>query len=51
VIDHYQSGVTIAPALQKLGEGATFGQLATQGAIEKAVLELLAEEPAEEAVA
>ena len=46
VIDHYEAGLTIAPALAKLGEGATFGQLATQGAIEKAVLELLAEEPA-----
>jgi DNA topoisomerase IB len=46
VIDHYQSGLTIAPALSKLGEGAVFGQLATQGAIEKAVLELLEDEPA-----
>jgi DNA topoisomerase I len=51
VIDHYQAGLTIAPALHKLGDGAIFGQLATQGAIEKAVLDLLAEEPADEAAA
>ncbi len=51
VIDHYEGGVTIAPVLAKLGEGATFGQLATQGAIEKAVLDLLAEEPAAVAAA
>lgn len=46
VIDRFEAGVTIAPALGKLGEGATFGQLAIQGAIEKAVLDLLDDEPA-----
>jgi DNA topoisomerase IB len=46
VVDHFEAGITIAPALGKLGEGAIFGQLAFQGAIEKAVLDLLAEEPA-----
>ena len=39
------SGVTIASALGKLGEGAAFGQLAIQGAIEDAVLDLLDDEP------
>ena len=37
--------LTIAPALSKLGEGAAFGQLAIQGAIEDAVLDLLDDEP------
>jgi DNA topoisomerase IB len=46
VVDRFQAGVTIAPALSKLGEGATFGQLAIQGAIETAVLDLLDDAPA-----
>ena len=41
VIDRFEAGATIAPALSRLGEGAAFGQLAIQGAIEKAVLDLL----------
>ena len=45
VVDHFEAGVTIASALGKLGEGAVFGQLATQGAIEEAVLDLLNDEP------
>ena len=45
VIDRYQAGVTIADALHKLGDDAAFGQLATQGAIEDAVLDLLEEAP------
>jgi DNA topoisomerase IB len=49
VIDRYQAGATIAPALGRLGEGATFGQLATQGPIERAVLDLLTDTPAERA--
>jgi len=47
VIDRFEAGTTIAPALGKLGEGAAFGQLAFQGAIEKAVLELLDDESAD----
>ncbi|MBV8982280.1 MAG: DNA topoisomerase IB [Acidimicrobiia bacterium] len=46
IVDHFEAGVTIAAALGKLGEGASFGQVATQGAIEKAVLDLLDQEPA-----
>jgi len=46
VVDRFQAGATIAAALGKLGEGAAFGQLAFQGAIEKAVLDLLEDEPA-----
>jgi DNA topoisomerase IB len=46
IVDHFQAGATIADALGKLGEGAAFGQLAFQGAIEKAVLDLLDDEPA-----
>jgi DNA topoisomerase IB len=44
VIDRFEAGVTIAGALSKLGEGAAFGQLAIQGAIEQAVLDLLVDE-------
>jgi DNA topoisomerase IB len=46
VVDYFEAGVTIAPALSKLGEGATFGQLAIQGAIENAVLDLLGNDAA-----
>jgi DNA topoisomerase IB len=46
VVDRFEAGSTILPALSKLGEGAAFGQLAFQGAIEKAVLDLLEDEPA-----
>ncbi len=41
VIELYEEGRTIAPALTKLGAEQTFGQPATQGAIERAVLDLL----------
>ena len=41
VIDLFSDGVTIAPALEHLGADVNFGQLATQGAIESAVLQLL----------
>ena len=41
VVDQYLSGVTIAGALAALGEGASFGQLSTQGRVEEAVLTLL----------
>ena len=42
VIDRYLDDQTIAPALHRLGDGVEFGQLATQGAVERAVLKLLA---------
>ena len=42
VFDRFRSGWTIAGALDQIGEGATFGELATQGAIEDAVRDLLA---------
>ncbi|HEU5355813.1 MAG TPA: DNA topoisomerase IB [Actinocrinis sp.] len=41
VIELYEEGHTVAPALTLLGEGQSFGQPATQGAIERAVLDLL----------
>ncbi len=41
VIDLYNDGVTIAPVLDKLGADASFGEPATHGAIEAAVLKLL----------
>jgi DNA topoisomerase-1 len=43
VIDCYRSGVTIGGALAKLGADVAFGHLATQGAIEAAVLDMLAD--------
>lgn len=41
VIELYEEGVTIAPALTRLGDGAGFGVPATQGAVEGAVLRML----------
>ncbi|MGE5131329.1 MAG: DNA topoisomerase IB [Gemmatimonadota bacterium] len=41
VIDLYEQGTTIAPALELLGEEAAYGELATQGPVEEAVLKLL----------
>ena len=41
VIDLFENGETIWPDLEALGEGGVFGQPATQGAIEAAVLRLL----------
>ena len=43
VIDRYNDGITIADDLGRLGADARFGELATQGPIEAAVLELLRE--------
>jgi DNA topoisomerase IB len=43
VVDRYMEGVTIHAALERIGEGATFGHPSTQGAIERAVLEMLDE--------
>ena len=41
VIEFYEQGTTIAPALGRLGQQSEFGELATQGAAEAAVLRLL----------
>jgi DNA topoisomerase-1 len=41
VVDLFEDGVTIEPSLKRLGEGASFGEPATHGAIERAVLRLL----------
>ncbi len=41
VIDLFSGGVTIAEDIEALGEDAAFGQLAYQGPIEDAVLEML----------
>jgi DNA topoisomerase IB len=43
VIDLYNDGITIRGDLDALGDGAVFGELATQGAIENAVLAMLRE--------
>ena len=42
VIDLYEGGRTIAAALGELGKDSDFGDLATRGRAEKAVLDLLA---------
>jgi DNA topoisomerase-1 len=47
IVDLYENDVTVAKDLEELGEDAVFGQPATQGAIEAAVLRLL-RAPAEE---
>lgn len=41
IIDLYDAGATINRDLQELGAGAAYGQLSTQGAIERAVVRLL----------
>ena len=41
VIDRYLDGVTIAGQLDGLGAASTFGELATQGRPEAAVLRIL----------
>ncbi|HEY4464259.1 MAG TPA: DNA topoisomerase IB [Streptosporangiaceae bacterium] len=43
VIDLYQEGITIAPALTELGEDRDFGEAATHGHAERAVLKLITE--------
>ncbi|MEV5747086.1 DNA topoisomerase IB [Actinoallomurus sp. NPDC052308] len=43
VIELYERGVTIAPILGRLGENGDFGDLATRGPAERAVLKLLTE--------
>jgi DNA topoisomerase IB len=46
VVDRYLAGVTVAHALERLGADAQEGHLGTQGEIEWAVLDLLADAPA-----
>ncbi|MBL1084463.1 DNA topoisomerase IB [Streptomyces actinomycinicus] len=41
VFELFEEGVTVAPALTRLGEHGDFGRPATQGAVEAAVLDLL----------
>ena len=41
IIDLFDQGITIAKDLQLLGDGTAYGQPATQGAVEAAVLRLL----------
>ncbi len=41
VVDLFEDGTTIEPILEELGVGAAFGEPATHGAVEAAVLELL----------
>ena len=48
VIDLFENGETVWPDLEALGEDGVFGQPATQGAVEAAVLRLL-RVPAEKA--
>jgi DNA topoisomerase IB len=41
VIELYERGITMAPALRDLGKDAEFGEMATQGQAERAVIRLL----------
>jgi DNA topoisomerase IB len=43
VITLYEQGITIAPALPDLGKGRDFGDVATKGHAERAVLRLITE--------
>lgn len=43
VIDHYETGVTIAGVLEDLGDVEAFGQPSLQGTVEDAVLDLIEE--------
>jgi DNA topoisomerase IB len=45
IVSLYQRGITIAPTLTELGQGQEFGDVATNGQAEQAVLALLAEHP------
>ena len=51
VVDRYMEGVTITRALERIGEGAPFGPPSTQGAVERAVLDMLDDANADEAAA
>jgi DNA topoisomerase-1 len=48
IIDLYDHGMTIAPQLEALGDEASYGSPAFQGAIEQAVLSLLREPEAQQ---
>jgi DNA topoisomerase IB len=48
IIDLYDHGTTIAPQLEALGDDASYGSPAFQGAIEQAVLQLLREPEAQQ---
>ena len=48
IVDLYDHGVTIAPQLEALGDDASYGSPAFQGAIEQAVLSLLREPEAQQ---
>ena len=50
VFDRYQSGWTISPTLEVIGEEADFGEPSTQGVIEEAVLDLIEDRRESEAV-
>jgi DNA topoisomerase IB len=45
IISLYERGITIAPSLTELGEGQEFGDVATNGQAEQAVLKLISEHP------
>ena len=45
IISLYERDITIAPTLTELGEGQEFGDVATNGQAEEAVLKLLTEHP------
>lgn len=45
IISLYERGITIAPTLTELGKGQEFGDVATNGHAEQAVLKLLTENP------
>jgi hypothetical protein len=51
VVDRFQAGLTIAAALDAIGADVEVGQPSTQGAIELAVLALLADDAADLEVA
>jgi DNA topoisomerase IB len=45
IISLYERGITIAPSLTQLGQGQEFGDVATNGQAEQAVLKLIAKHP------
>ena len=45
VIDLFEDGITVEPALRRLGEGVSPGQPATHGVMERAVLRMLRTPP------
>jgi hypothetical protein len=42
VVERYERGLTISRVLADLGRGSEFGEMATRGAAERALLRLLA---------